>query len=175
MIVPDDLERPLSDAEVQALGGEAPTLDDALESGGLDAAQPVSPPAAIKPLEPEALITLIGDLSSLDLPPELAASYKKEFGENALVNMGVRFSGICDALAKYGMGSNGGSMPDWLKVCLGVAALGAGVALTRGKYADKPNAEANFDPGGLDGDGGDAAATTSVSFAGFGPNLTGGV
>jgi hypothetical protein len=168
----DDLLNPLSDDELRKLGTEGetpPTLEDALESGDT-AAPSVSQPEPLKAMKPEALIALIGDLSSLDLPRELALSYKKEFSENPVVDMGVRFSGICDALAKYGMGANGGSMPDWLKVTLGLAALGAGVAMTRGKYADKPNAEAFVDPGGdVDGSGFVEAGPNPISTFNFGP------
>lgn len=164
----DPIPAPLTDAEIQALGSEAPpTLDDALEGAAVNAAPPVSP-EPIKAMKPEALIKLIGDLTSLDLPPELAAAYKKDFSENPIVDMGVRFSGICEALAVYGMGANGGSLPDWLKVTLGLAALGAGVALTRGKYADKPNPEGIFDPGVAGDDGGRVQEGSDIISPAFG-------
>jgi hypothetical protein len=169
-MITDDLLNPLSDEELQKLGAEGevpPTLEDALESG--TAAPPVSQPEPLQAMKPEALIALIGDLSSLDLPRELALSYKKDFSENPVVDMGVRFSGICDALAKYGMGANGGSMPDWLKVTLGLAALGAGVAMTRGKYVERPNADVIFDPNTEEDASRVEAGPVSSSSFNFGP------
>lgn len=126
-----------------------PTLPQNLADAVSGSAEPSESPAeshvpeAAAPFTDDDLIGLVAELSSLDLPADLREAYQEDFKNQQMVQFGVRLSGVSEALAKYGIGSGGGALPDWAKVLVGVGALAFGVATCRRKYApiDVPDAE----------------------------------
>lgn len=147
---------PLAD-ELAAVPMSGPTLADAALSSPPATSMGAPEESEAPPMTPEQIIGLVSELSAFGLPAGLAAAYKEDFKSNSLVQLGVQFSGLAEALAAYGMTGAGGKMPEWLSVALGVAVLGYGVYSTRSKYVETlPDASrraeemggAGFDPAG---------------------------
>ncbi|MXV18614.1 hypothetical protein [Deinococcus xianganensis] len=173
-VMPEAPPPPLPD---EVLNGPAPTLNDVALPGSSQAAAQEDEPDA-PPMTPEQIIGVVAELSAFGLPPELATRYKAEYKSNPLVQLGVQFSGLTDALAAYGMTAGGGKMPEWLSVALGVAVLGYGVYATRSKYApqpfDDPAAAAPGADGGFAGAGiSTPLQATNLGFSGSGAGGTG--
>jgi len=146
---------------------QGPTLSDAELGGAPASAEQVA--AADPPMTNEQIIGLVAQLSAFGLPPELAAAYAADFTSNPLVQLGVQFAGLADALAEYGLTSGSGKLPAWMSVLLGVGVLGYGVYTTRGKYAPhtEPAAAAPGTPGafGIAG-GGTPLQATDLGYGG---------
>ncbi len=145
-----------------------PTLDDTTLGTPVAAGTPAVEQAA-PAMTNEQIIGLVAQLSSFGLPPELAAAYAEDFQANSLVQLGVQFSGLADALAEYGLTSGSGKLPPWMAVLLGVTALGYGVYTTRGKYAPAPDttaaAQGAADSFGIAG-GGTPLQAADIGYAG---------
>lgn len=144
-------------------GLAAPTLQDAeldafATPGSTPGGAPLAP--APPPMTNDQIIGLVAQLSSFGLPPELAAAFADDFQANPLVQLGVQFTGLADALAEYGLTSGSGKLPAWLAVLLGVSVLGYGVYTTRGKYA--PDTDSSAAAAGAAGPFGFAGAGTPL-------------
>lgn len=131
----DDLTLPADDLALD----EGLSLADVSESGP---AAPAAVPVLAKPVKamsPDQVIGLVAKLTGMTLPAEVRADYAKALTEDQLVQLGVMASGMCEALAEYGISADGagGSLPAWASLLVGAGVLGFGVYTHRGTYAAK--------------------------------------
>jgi hypothetical protein len=125
-MMPND---PAQEPEVQSLSD---TITDTPPNAPDAAPEPETPPQP--PISNQQILGMTAMFSSFGLPPEVAESYRKDLTEDFMLQMFLEMSGLASGLAEYGIGGSGGSMPAWMKVVLGTAALGFFVWQKRAKY-----------------------------------------
>lgn len=130
-----------------------PTLNDAATGSDYQEHHAPEPEPEAPPLTNDQIMGLVAEVSSVGLKKDDSDAYKAEFMNNQMIKFGLDAAGLSDALAAYGINAQGGKLPEWLSLLLGVSVLGYGIYSVRGKYV-----------------AGEATATDVADFGGHGPS-----